>query len=138
MFNSFSILNHTLHPTFDFSLSCSGCFYVESHSSLLAASNLHYEHAFLISLLLIASSEPTGRAGQKCRGLMPGEDNAPPRAGRYIDERWKAFCELLRSPGERELLWTIAVTLILCTCIGLSCFPVLLSLLHSIISLISY
>lgn len=37
--------------------------------------------AGLLAFLLRASSESTGRTGQKCRGLMPTENNAPPVGG---------------------------------------------------------
>lgn len=77
---------HIPHPTSDFSHSCSRQFHVGSSSSLQATSNLQDWMCMSCCPCARASSEPTGRAGQKCRGLMPTEGNAPLMgAGGYND-----------------------------------------------------
>lgn len=66
--------------------------------------------AGLYAFLLRASSESAGRTGQKCRGLIPAEKNAPPIQGGgqtdgHSERHFESFSEVLTevSPCGQQL-----------------------------------
>lgn len=78
---AFDISHHIAHPTSDYSLSSSGHFHMRSIHLCRQSPVSSMGCAGLLAFSLRASSESTGRTGQKCRGLMPTENNAPPVGG---------------------------------------------------------